>query len=126
MPWQLIRFGLAGIANTLIGYGVILAAMHLGAGDYLANALGYLVGFAVSFALNRRFTFRVRGQVDRAEVARFAGAVAVAYACNFAVLAAARQYLGAGSPVAQLIAVAVYAVVFYLLSSRFVFRGDPA
>ena len=122
MPWRFVRFGVAGLANTFIGYGVILLAMSVGAGDYLANAIGYATGVVVSFAINRSFTFQVRRRISQGEVLRYCAAFAAAYACNFAALTIARQELGSGSWVAQLLAVIVYAIAFYLLSARFVFN----
>lgn len=123
MKAQIGRFGLAGIANTLVGYGVILAGLFAGLGDYMANALGYAVGLLVSFTLNRRYTFEVRGSVERAEIMRFFVAVGLAYAGSLAVLAAAREVLGPDNAIAHLPAIATYTVLFYLLSARFVFTG---
>lgn len=123
MKAQLGRFGLAGIANTLLGYGVILAGLFAGLGDYMANALGYTVGLLVSFLLNRRYTFGLRGSVERAEVMRFLLAVGIAYAGNLVVLAVGREVLGPDHAIVHLPAIATYTVVFYLLSARFVFAG---
>ena len=75
----LARFGLAGIANTLAGYGVILVALFAGASDIAANAMGYAFGLLVSFTLNRRFVF---GRLSRPlvqEMTRFLLAFALAY-----------------------------------------------
>ena len=123
MKAQLGRFGLAGIANTLLGYGVILAGLFAGLGDYMANALGYTVGLLVSFLLNRRYTFGLRGSVERAEVMRFLLAVGIAYGGNLVVLAVGREVLGPDHAIVHLPAIATYTVVFYLLSARFVFAG---
>ncbi|MGW8253141.1 GtrA family protein [Klebsiella pneumoniae] len=42
--WQLMKYGLVGIVNTLITAVVIFLLMHLGLGIYLSNAMGYVVG----------------------------------------------------------------------------------
>lgn len=123
MRAQLGRFGLAGIANTLVGYGVIIAGILVGLGDYVANALGYAAGLIVSFILNRRFTFRIRGAVERAEVVRFLVAVGIAYLGNLAVLTICRDLLVPDNPIAHLPAIATYTALFYILSARFVFGG---
>lgn len=124
MTERLARFGLAGLANTALGYCVIVASLVAGAGDYAANAIGFLAGFALSFALNRRFTFGVRGAVAKAEVVRFLLAVGAAYVVNLAVLTVARAMLGADNALAQLPAILAYAAVFYVLSARFVFPAE--
>lgn len=119
----LARFSLAGVANTLVGYAVIVACVLAGASDYLTNAIGYGVGLIVSFTLNRQYVFGVRGAVSRVEVTRFLAAFALAYAVNVAVLWATRMIVGEGNPLAQLPAIVAYAGVFFLLSHRFVFAG---
>lgn len=121
MTGRLARFGLAGLANTALGYAVIVLALVAGLGDYAANAAGYLAGFALSFALNRRFTFGIRGGIAKAEIARFLLAIAAAYAVNLAVLTIARTWLGAENALAQLPAILAYAATFYVLSVHFVF-----
>lgn len=42
----LIRFALVGLLNTAVGFAVLLIALHMGAGDYGANAMGYAAGLA--------------------------------------------------------------------------------
>ena len=121
MPWRIGRFGLAGIANTLVGYGVIALCVSIGFGDYSANLVGYGVGFVISFALNRHFTFGVRGPLRRGEIAGFAAAVAVAYGANLAMLFVGRALFGTGQVLVQLPALAAYTLVFYVLSARLVF-----
>ena len=119
--WQIGRFGLAGIVNTVIGYSAIVLCLSAGFGDYLANAIGYGTGFLLSFALNRRFTFGLRGPVRKGEIARFALALALAYAANLAVLTLGRTIFGEGHALVQFPALATYTVVFYVLSARLVF-----
>lgn len=119
--WQIGRFGLTGIVNTVVGYGVILLCLSIGIGDYLANAIGYGIGFLLSFALNRRFTFGLSGQVQKGEVARFAVALTLAYAVNLVVLTVGRAFFGEGYALVQLPALAAYTAVFYVLSVRLVF-----
>lgn len=119
--WQIGRFGLTGIVNTVVGYGVILLCLSIGIGDYLANAIGYGTGFLLSFALNRRFTFGLSGQVQKGEVARFAVALTLAFAVNLVVLTVGRAFFGEGYALVQLPALATYTAVFYVLSVRLVF-----
>ena len=54
-----VRYLAVGALNTTVGYGLIYAAMYFAnVAPAAANALGYGVGFVVSFTLNRRWTFR--------------------------------------------------------------------
>ncbi|GGY91463.1 GtrA family protein [Novosphingobium colocasiae] len=119
---QLVRFGLVGLANTATSACVIFAAIRLGSGDYAANALGYAVGLCLSFALNRGWTFGVRGAVRLSEIVRFGAVVGLSYLVNLTVLSIMRDHGFRESVIGQGAAMVAYSVCFYILSRRFVFR----
>jgi putative flippase GtrA len=120
---RLVRFVLTGLANSAVGWAVIFGGLWAGLDGLVANAAGYAVGLIMSFTLNRRYVFGVRGGVSAPEIARFLAAFAVAYGVNVAVLLGAQAVLGTGSALAQLPAIAAYILIFFLLSQRFVFRS---
>lgn len=117
-----IRFGLVGLANTIVGLVVIAALLQVGVGDYLANAVSYAVGLCLSFLLNRSWTFEVRGQIDRGEVQRFLAVFALSFTANLATLTFMRRLGFAENMIGQGAAMAAYSICFFLLSRRFVFR----
>jgi len=119
---RLFRFALAGLANSAVGWAVIFGGLWAGLSGLAANAAGFGVGLVLSFTLNRRFVFGVTGTVQGREVAKFLAAFAVAYGANVAVLSAAQSSLGSDNPLAQLPAIGVYVLIFFLLSQLFVFR----
>ena len=123
---QLSRVGLAGIANTGIGLAVILALdLGLGIHPQAANAAGFAIGIAVSFALSRGFVFRHRGAIGPAG-ARYAAARAAAFLLNQGVLAIAGWVLGDGGPAriaAQLAAMSAYTLSLFVLCRLWVFRA---
>ncbi len=51
------RFGLVGVAATLVHLMVSMMTLWLGANIYLANILGFLVAFGVSFLGHSTLTF---------------------------------------------------------------------
>ena len=111
------RFGLAGVANTLVGLSVI-AVLDLGLSvdPPIANAAGYLAGFATSYFLNRRFVFQ---NAERAGVTgpRYLVATAMAFASNQVALAISAHLLGKGEAArltAQLTAMATYTLVLFV------------
>lgn len=120
---QFLRFGLVGLANTLVGLAVIMALLAAGAGDYAANLCGYGIGLALSFALNRAWTFGVNGAVDWREAAAFLVAVGLSYLANLGVLGAMRGLGFRESLVGQAAAMLAYSACFYVLSRRYVFRA---
>jgi putative flippase GtrA len=124
--WILVRFGLAGLVNTAVGFSII-AALDLGlhVAPHLANAAGYAVGVAIGFVLNRGFVFKSDGHIGRTGV-KYLVAVAVAFVANQAVLAGVLPVYGAsalGRLGAQLTGMATYTLLLFALCKGWVFRS---
>lgn len=123
-----LRYGLAGVANTLVGFSVIIALdVGLGLDAHLANAAGYAVGVCVSFALSKLFVFKARQTRPRAPL-RYVTAVAIAFAVNQGVLTLARLLIPHGPAfdiAAQGAAVVSYTGTLFLLSHFWVFAHHP-
>jgi len=113
------KYSLAGVVNTAIGYAVIFGCMRAGLGPEMSNAVGYAVGLAVSFVQLRHWVFRPSRSLA-ADWLRFLSAFLLAYSANFIALQTLLA-LAVNVYVAQLAACAVYVIVSFLLSSRFVF-----
>jgi putative flippase GtrA len=119
------RFGLVGVANTAIGYAVI-AILDLGLkiAPPIANAAGYVVGFGISYLLNRRFVFRSAEKAS-ATGPRYVLAALVAFALNQVVLALATRMLGDGNlahAASQLAGMATYTVALFVACRVWVFN----
>jgi len=116
------RFLMVGVVNTIAGYSVILFLQY-GAGltPLLANAGGYLVGWAVSYGLSRRFVFASkRSHWD--SLPSYVVAALGCYGVNAAVLHGALTLLELPGAAAQAVAMASYTVSFYLVNRHVVFR----
>jgi putative flippase GtrA len=119
-----LRFGIVGIFNTMVGLGIIFAAKALGGlGDLSANAVGYAVGIAASFVLNRNWTFRHKGNPGEA-FWRFLVVVGIAYALNLAAVFGLRDFVGLNAYLAQTVGVVPYTLFFYWASARYAFSPD--
>lgn len=118
---QMVRYGLVGLANTAIGYGLILAGLHMGMGDYAANAFGFAAGLCFSFFANRKFTFDQDGGITGREISRFLSCFAIAYAANLGVIAWGRAAGLAESPFIHLAGTALYSVLFFFLMRSITF-----
>lgn len=121
---NVLRFGLAGLANTLFGGGLILLLeWGLGANPFVANAFGIGGGLVLGFALNRYFVFQA-GRAH-ASVWSYGVAIALAFAGSQSVLAASRSLypLVSGKAVAaQVAAMATYTAINFVLCRFWVFR----
>jgi putative flippase GtrA len=124
----LSRYGLAGVANTAIGFGVITVLdAVLGAPPTLANAAGFAVGMLCSFMLNQRFVFRSQARL-RSVGPKYMVAVALCFALNQAVLRAALT-LATTRPehlLGQLAGMVAYSGSLFLACRAWVFRAAPA
>jgi putative flippase GtrA len=121
-----IKFAVVGIANTVIGlFAIYMCKWLLGFDDALANISGYIIGLAVSYLLNRGWTFQHSGAALPA-LARFLLIFALAYLLNLATVLIAIHSLGVNSYLAQAIGIGPYTVLFYLGSRYFAFKPTPA
>ncbi len=119
---QAFRFVVVGLLNTGFGYAVILAGLFAGLGDMMANALGYISGLIMSFALNSRWTFRA--SASPAAFARYFAVFLVCFGVNLGIVLAARQLGFVDNPLVHLSGISAYAILFYLGAARFVFGQD--
>ena len=119
-----LRYGVAGVFNTLVGFSIIVAldvGLHVPA--HLANAIGYAVGVCVAFVLSKLFVFKAR-KTTRAAPLRYVIAVLAAFALNQGVLTVAKLALPTGdlwSVAAQGAAAVSYTGALFLLSHFWVF-----
>jgi len=59
---EFLRFGVVGTIGFLVDAGVLMGALALGLGPWLGRAISYLAAASTTFALNRAWTFRGRGE----------------------------------------------------------------
>jgi len=119
---QLLTFCVVGAANTLLGLAVIFALKYWGGmHDGWANAGGYAAGMALSFVLNKTFTFSHSGDVSRSAL-RFVLVQAVAYLLN---LGTVIILIGAGanSYLAQTAGILPYTAAGFIGAKYFAFRS---
>ena len=102
------RFLTVGLLNTAVGYTIILLALAMGAGDYVANAAGYAVGLVLAYVLHRRWTFAVTSLASVREMGLFAASAMAAYAANLSIIYFARSMGHVDSPLVQVAAMAAY------------------
>lgn len=118
---RIVRFGIAGLGNTLTGLLVIFACKSvLDFGDVAANVVGYGSGILLGFLLNRRWTFQHSGQLGPTFV-RYLMLLVVAYLVNLTVVIYFIDVLNLNSYLAQAAGIPPYAVAGYLGSRYFVF-----
>jgi putative flippase GtrA len=122
---QFLKFLGVGVANTLIGLGVIYAAKYfLEMRDVPANLVGYSIGLMISFALNSRWTFAYEGPRVPA-LGKFILVTALAYSANLLIVLIAIDYFELNGYLGQALGMPVYTVASYLASKHVVFSKPP-
>ena len=122
---QALRFVAVGGLITTAGYASILALIALfGVDPYVANFAVYIAGLVISYGLHATFVFR--GRTGTRSFVRFLVSFGVAYLANVATLTVGLKVLKASMWTSQLAAIAVYAVLHFLLSRAYVFEKGVA
>ena len=117
-----IRFGLVGIANTAVDFGVFLAMMRFGAALVPAVATGFACGVVNSYMLNRCWTFHdVRQQQWRLQFLIFIASSLLGLALTVVIVKGLAPMAGVVS--AKLVAIAVGFAFNYGCSRMLVFRS---
>lgn len=145
--WQLIKYGLVGVLNTLLTAVVIWGVLFFfsrrngneplsASAMFLANSLGYLVGLVNSFILNRNWTFKSRLDWKRSFV-RFLLAFGICYVVQLCLVLWLNQYIVeqewqimlyrytftlTSAYACQLVGIIVYAILNFLLNKYCIFN----
>jgi putative flippase GtrA len=124
--WQLFSFAVIGISVNAALYAVYLLLTYAVMGSRSAMTITYCAGVLISFTLNRRITFRFRGN-NSSTLLRYVGAYVLGYAINLAGLWLLVDHFGIAHEIAQGEIMAVLVVVLFLLLRYWVFpaRASP-
>ncbi len=120
-PTQLIKYGAVGVLNTLLTAVTIYICQQLLRMDpILSNIIGYAVGLLNSFALNSRWTFRTT--IGWRRLPGFLLTFGVCYALQLVALLIMRRHSTIPPYPQQLVAMALYTGLNFLMNKYLVFR----
>jgi putative flippase GtrA len=119
-----VKFGIVGVANTLLTFAVFtLLVKGFGVWYLAASAIGFLVGTVNSFLLNRRWTFR--GHVgDALTPVRWFVVQGCGLALNLALIYLLVDGAGLDKLLGQAFAIGVVTVLTFLANRAWTFRMD--
>ena len=113
---QFITFAGVGAVAAVAHYGVLILLVELGGiAPVIATLWGFLAGAAVSYVLNRRFTFKSE-RPHRAAAPRFLAVSAGGFVLNGLVMWLLNEYWGVQYLIAQVIATLI--VLFWNFSAN--------
>lgn len=128
---RIARFGVVGVANTALDFGILFGLTSLGTPVFLANIVSTSAALALSFVLNRNFTFRSDGARSRQLVLFFVVTLVGLWVLQPLVILGVQALLPMHDQISLLIgklAATVVSLVWnYVLYARFVFppSGPP-
>lgn len=123
-----LRFGIVGVANTLVdalGYALLVS---VGVPLFAANFASTTAGMLLSFTLNRNFTFRAKDGDVRRQALLFFGVTAFGLwvVQALVILGVTKAFPGVHVLIPKFAGIAVGLVWNYLLYHKVVFRPRPA
>lgn len=125
---EVIHFGIVGVANTLMGLGimeVLYNLIHLN--YYLSSGISYFIGSVFSYHANGKLTFKVENR-DKWLPWRFAINIIVCYLVAFGVAKPIVRHLLSSQSivivenVAMLLGMCIFIVMNFFGQKLFVFR----
>lgn len=127
--WQMRRFVVVGIVNTLFGYLVYAAGILCGLDYTPALVLSYVVGVTFSYFTFRHFVFEqeaAQRTKKRRSFTRFLATYLFLFMLNWAALYGLVTVGGWGRLQAQAIIVPCCAALSFVINRLFVFRAGNA
>lgn len=118
---KLVKFGITGVANTLVDYVVFLLLVALGLNPYFSQVCSFAAGMLNSYLINRRWTFQTKQRFFSLQIVKFV-------LSNLSVLAVSMILLKLfidmawSIPLAKLAAAFITMGVNFLVSRLWVFR----
>lgn len=115
---MILRFGTVGLITTALDITLFTALTSGGLRPAFANLLSYSCGIAVSYMLNRSWTFRAEGSTER--VVKFVALMLAGLLLSTVLVSLLAMVLPA--PIAKVLSVPVIFVYNYLAARLLVFR----
>ncbi len=122
--WRFVKFGITGVMNTLVDFGVYTLLVELfSVNMYVAQIISYCCGMLNSYLVNRKWTFKTQSKVVSGELWRFILLNLSMMLLGMGVIWLGTQWLHCSPVLAKLLSSGVTLVVNFLVSNFWVFRN---
>ena len=119
----MLRFGLVGVAATLLHVALVLALVErVAAPLYLANGLAFCAALALSYLGNHAWTFRASGRHE-VHFPRFVAVALAGLALNQGIMALAVEGLGLDYRIGLMLVVTLVPLLSFLGNRAWAFAG---
>lgn len=121
---QVVRYGVVGVLNNLLGYLIYLLVTWLWLDPKIAVTLMYPIGAVTAYFGHARYSFAYSGRTSHS-IVRYAIAHLIGYGANIGMLYLFSDRLGYPHQLVQAVAIVAVAGILYLLFRYFVFPNHP-
>lgn len=123
LDWDVVRYGIVGVFNTLLGLGLIFFFYYVVGLNYiLSNVFTYTIGLIITFFFQDKWIFAGSDRVLKGKIFLFLTVFGVAFLTNLALLYGTVEFIGWHPNVGQPIGIMGYACVNYLGNKVLTFR----
>jgi len=122
--FELVKFSIVGVLNTLIDFGVFFLCYSIFHFDYLlSQVFGYSSGMLNSFVMNKKWTFedKTTGKIVFAKMMKFILTNISSLGCSILVIRFSKVYISNSILIAKILATAFAQIINYLLYKYWVF-----
>lgn len=117
---QFIKYCLIGGFNTCFGLLFIFLLIWFGVSAYLANFLGYAIGFLTSYFLNSKYTFLVK--YSKVRIVKFIMGVCFSYLINLFIVYLILFFYPTMKYFSQILGVIAYTISGFLINKFWVMK----
>lgn len=118
---QVVRYGVVGALNNLLGYLIYLFITWLWLDPKIAVTLMYPIGAVTAYFGHARYSFAYYNGRTSQSIARYTIAHLIGYGANIGMLYLLSDQLGYPHQLVQAVAIVAVAGILYLLFRYFVF-----
>jgi len=120
---QIIKYGLVGVANTLITMVVIWVMLKvLDSREGLSNITGYVAGIINSYILNKQWPFKESHSQWIKSSVRFLVAFCICYSLQWGLVTWLNAHLAIDHYFNHLIGMAFYTILNFVLNKFYAFK----
>lgn len=119
---QFIKFGIVGITNVLVTYGVYYVLIFLKVNYLIANTIGYVAGILNSYYWNNKYVFKNSIYNSTKKLIKVFASYFITYILNIILLYCLVQRMGILETVAPVIVIVATIPINFLLNKFWAFK----
>ncbi len=120
---QFIKFNIVGIINTVLNYLIYSLLIYSGVGYRISLAVDYALGIAVSFILNKKYTFKKDEKTNPLMVIKMIFSYVCIFFINVFLLEFMVEKINVDLYVGQFFSIIIIVLISFVLQKLYVFKA---